>query len=88
MSRVYILYKSLCFYVPYSTELYRIQYSIFISNPGYSEANMKASGDVAGIVPYLSRYYTVRVKLFSLFFVFFLMCYLYEAYYKPITVQC
>ena len=65
---VYILYKSVCFYVLYCTELYRIQYSIFISNPGYLEANMKVSGDVAGTVPYLSRYYTVRLKLFSLFF--------------------
>lgn len=44
---------------------------------------MKASGDIAGIVPYLSRYYTVRVKLFSYFY----MCYLYEAYYKPITAK-
>ena len=40
------------------------------------------------VLPYFSRYCTVRLKMFSLFFVcLFCMYYLCENYCKPITVQ-
>ena len=38
------------------------------------------------ILLYLSRYCTVRLKMFSLLFVFLFIYYLWEKYYKPITV--
>ena len=38
------------------------------------------------VLLYLSRFFTVRFKMFS-FFVFVFMHYLCEKYYKPITVQ-
>ena len=39
------------------------------------------------VLPYFSRYCTIRFKMYPLFFVCFLMYYLCEKYYKPITVQ-
>ena len=40
------------------------------------------------VLLYFSRYYTVRLKMFSLFFVcLFFMYYLCEKYYKPIRIQ-
>ena len=39
------------------------------------------------VLLYFSRYYTLRLKMFSLFFVFVFMYYLCENYYKPIIVQ-
>ena len=38
------------------------------------------------VLLYFSRYYTVRLKMFSLFLCLFSMYYLCEKYYKPITV--
>ena len=38
------------------------------------------------VLLYFTRYCTVRLKIFSLFFVFVFMYYLCEKYYKPITV--
>ena len=39
------------------------------------------------VVLYFSRYYTVRLKMFSLFFVFAFMYYLCDKYYKSVTLQ-
>ena len=39
------------------------------------------------VLPYFSRYCTVRFQMFSLFFVFVYFYVLLEKYYKPITVH-
>ena len=39
------------------------------------------------VLLYFSRYYTVRLKMFSLFLCLLFMYYLCEKYYKPIRVQ-
>ena len=39
------------------------------------------------VLLYTSRYCTVRLKMFSLFFMFVFMYYLCEKYHKPIMVQ-
>ena len=71
----------------YCTWLYRVQnYSIFISSPGCPETSIKAAM-MQLVLLYFSRYYTLRLKMFSLFFVFVFMYYLCENYYKPIIVQ-
>ena len=36
---------------------------------------------------YFSRYETVRLKIFSLFIIIFLMYYLCEKYYKSLMIQ-
>ena len=41
-----------------------------------------------GTVLYFPTYCTIRLKLFSLHFLCFLMYHLCENYYKPVTVQC
>ena len=51
-----------------------------------SGSKRKSSGDVAGTTVLFKVLYC-KIKTFSLFFVFFLMYYLCEKYYKPITVQ-
>ena len=50
------------------------------------------SFDASPCMPAIVRYYctfqdTIRLKMFSLFFVFVFMYYLCEKYYNPITVQ-
>ena len=40
------------------------------------------------VLLYFSKYCTVRFKMFSLLLVFLFIYYLWEKYYKPITVQC
>ena len=53
-----------------------------------SRSKHRSSCDVVDTVLFFSRYCTVRLKMFSLFFVFvFFMDYLCEKYYTPITVQ-
>ena len=47
----------------YFTVQYYIEYSIFISSQWYHKAS-KRRGDIAGTVPYFSRYCTVRLKMF------------------------
>ena len=41
----------------------------------------------AVVLLYFSEYCNVRLKMFSLFFVLFFMCYMYEKCYKPVIVQ-
>lgn len=79
----------------YFTVLCRVQpYSIFISIPGCLEAGIKAvviqvvllgRASCCTILLYFSRYDSVRLKMFILWV--FLMYYLYEKYYKPLTGQ-
>lgn len=45
------------------------------------------SASCCAIVLYFSRSCTVRVQMFSLSLCLFLVCYLCEKHYKPITVQ-
>ena len=61
-------------------------YSIFISSPGCPETSIEAAM-MQLVLLYFSRYYSLRLKMFSLFFVFVSMYYLCENYCKPITVQ-
>ena len=56
--------------------------------PRMSRSKHKSSRDVAvtakKLLYCIFSYCTSRLKMFSLFFVFFLMCYLCEKYYKPV----
>ena len=60
--------KSGCTFVYFTVESTVAQYLYF--KPRMSGSKCKSSGDVTGTVLYFSRYCTVRIKMFSLVFVF------------------
>ena len=65
------MYKGDCVCALYSNILSTVvQYLCFKSR--MSGSKYKSSGDIAGTVLYFSRYFTVKLKMFSLFFVLIL----------------
>ena len=80
---IYASSASGCAFV-YFTVLYRVQYLYF--KPRMSGSKHKGISDVTGTVQYFSRCCAVKFKMFSSFFVFVFMYYLYEKDYQPITV--